>query len=207
MMRFDPKLQISEAVAYALEYGGVGPVLPSVTFTSEYHVPLTCEVRDGEAYVRAAMGDEVEDALTTGLVTDEDALPWPGDEPTALEHQISWGELPDGPTVLETAALLWAGEVLVQDGSGLAGPFFVHQLAAEAWAFSTAMSQPDGTVFECQIVPYACAWSQAPGLLRGGNDEARRLGKFDVSPLRTCGTPSTVLLPGHMSVADNDDAY
>jgi hypothetical protein len=197
-MLFDPRLRISEKVAYAIECGGFGSTLPSVTITSEYHVPLTCEVRGDDVYVRAATGDEVEDMLTTGNVSEENTLPWPGDEPAALPVTVSWRERSDQEFVVEQAARLWSGEVLLNNGRGMAGPFYVYQMAAEAWAFATALSLPEGEVFECQVLRHACAWSQTPALLSEGEAAARRLSRFDMSPLRSWEPPSPVLLPGQL---------
>ena len=57
-MQFDPRLRIAEETAYAIECGGFGPVLPSVTITTEYYVPLTCEVR----------GDDLDDVHSPDLL-------------------------------------------------------------------------------------------------------------------------------------------
>ena len=193
-MRFDPRLRISEDVAYDIEAAGFGPTIPSVVVSSAYPVPLTCEVVDGDLVVRAAIGDEVTDTLTTSDFEPGDAITWPGDTPARVGRDLEWRERP-GDAVAEVAAVrLWSGEVILQNG-GLAGPFFVHQMAAAAWAFSTAIEQDPKTVVECQVVPYACIREFAPGLLVGGDDEARRLNRFDVSPLRPWGAPIPVELP------------
>ena len=194
-MRFDPRLRISEDVGYDLEATGFGPAIPSVVVSSAYPVPLTCEVADHDLFVRAATGDEVTDTLTTGDFEPGDPIEWPGDTPARVGRDLEWRERP-GDSIEEAPAVrLWSGEVILRNGQGMAGPFFVHQMAAAAWAFSTAIEQDLKTVFECQVVPYACIRRFAPGLLKGGDDEARRLNRFDFSPLRPWDPPIPVELP------------
>ena len=194
-MRFDPRLRISNDVAYELEAAGFGPAIPSVVVSSAYPVPLTCVIADGELVVRAATGDEVTDTLTTGDFEPGDAITWPGDTPARVGRDLEWRERPSDAVAQAPAVRLWSGEVILRNGQGMAGPFFVHQMAAAAWAFSTAIAQEPKTVLECQVVPYACIRQFAPRFLAGGDDEARRLNRFDISPLRPWGAPTPVDLP------------
>ncbi len=194
-MHFDPRLRISEDAAYEIEVAGFGAGDPPVTVSSAYHVPLACELRDDDLFVRAATGEEVTDMLTTGYFEDGDILDWPGDTPTPLSQEVSWRERPLDELASDTAVRLLSGEVIFKSGQGVAGPFFVHEMAAAAWAFSTAIEHGEETVFECQVIPYACARQLAPRLLREGDAEARRLSRFDVSPLRPRGPPISVPLP------------
>ena len=193
-MRFDPRLRIADALAYELAVTGFGPSLPSVVITSSYPAPLTCELADGALFVRAATGAEVTDTLSTGACEPGDGLDWPGDVPQRLGRDLSWRERSGDPIGDGPAVRLWAGEVLLRSGLGLAGPFFIHQLAATAWAVSTALGQAEDDVFESQVTPYACVRQFAAGLLRGGDKAARRLSRFDVSPLRPWGSPMAVAL-------------
>ena len=194
-MRFDPRLCISDDLAYELEAPGFGPTLPSVVVSSSFSAPLTCELADGELFVRAATGEEVTDTLATGDFEPGDSLNWPGDVPQRLGRDLSWRERPGDPIEEDPAVRLWAGEIILRTGQGIAGPFFIHQLAATAWVFSNALWQAEEDVFESQVVLYACIRQFAPGLLLGGDKEARRLGRFDVSPLRPWGTPIVIDLP------------
>ena len=194
-MQFDPRLRISEDFAYDLEATGFGPAIPSVVVSSAYPVPLTCEVVDHDLFVRAATGDEVTDTLTTGDFEPGDLIEWPGDTPARVGRDLEWRERLGDSVEVAPAVRLWSGEVILRNGQGMTGPFFVHHMAAAAWAFSTAIEQDLKTVFQCQVVPYACIRQFAPGLLECGHDEARRLNRFDVSPLRPWGAPIPVDLP------------
>ena len=136
------------------------------------------------------------DALSTGHVDDDNELEWPGDAPATLDQWIDWQEHAGGEPTFEVAVRLYAGEVIYRSGKGEAGPFYVHQLAAAAWAFSTALKCGAGSVFECQVVPYSCARTLAPGLLSVGSSEEARFRRFFQSPLRTAGLPTNVALPG-----------
>ena len=150
------------------------------------------EVVDRRLRLRAATGDEVTDLLTTGEKTTQDGIDWPGDPAAPTGREIEWQARQDEPPSDDAACLLWAGEVLLQSGAGLAGPFYVHQLAAKAWAISTALSRPEGEVFEAQVVPYACVRAMAPTLIREGETEYRRLRRFPMSPIRPWGAPEVV---------------
>jgi len=57
----------------------------------------------------------------------------------------------------EPAVVLWSGEVLLKTGRGVAGPFYTHQSAAAAWAFSTALGMPRAEVFGAQLVRWLCS--------------------------------------------------
>ena len=46
--------------------------------------------------------------------------------------------------------------LILNSGSGTSGPFYVHEQAARAWAFSTALTVPEHKIRELQTVPYAC---------------------------------------------------
>ena len=193
---FDERLGLSEDVTSDL--GGIifGPV-PHVLFTSSYHVPLTVDLTgDGEVFVRAATGAEVVDALITDNA-EAAKIAWPCNPPTSLEGVLRWQHHPGEPPTEEQAVLVWEAEVLFKDGHGRGGAFFARETAAAAEAFSSALAQPDGDVFECQIVPYACARRLAPLLLREGDNEARRLTRYAISPLQPFGPPRTIpLAPG-----------
>jgi hypothetical protein len=195
-VRFDPRLKMSPETRYQLEIAEFGPDLPTVLFTSAYSIPLTFEASDGDVFVRAATGEEVTDALTTDLVEEGDDLDCPGDPPEHSEIGLTWQERPDSDIGEDDAVLLWSGEVILRSGQGISGPFYVHQLAAEAWTFFTALGLPEGEVFECQLVPYRCARRFAPALLRDGEPEYERLRRFWEAPVRAIGEPLPVVLPG-----------
>lgn len=195
-MHIDPRLKMSPETMHEIETAGFGPDLPSVLFSSAYPFPLTWEVSDGELYVRAATGEEVTDALTTGPEEEGDDLDWPGDPPRAMPIDITWQERPDCSLEEDCVVQLWAGEVLLRSGQGVAGPFYVHEMAATAWAVSTALGLPEGEVFECQLVPYLCVRRFAPDLLRGGEVEYDRLRRFEEAPVRAIGQPLPLTLVG-----------
>lgn len=188
---FDERLGLSEDVKSDLAGMVFGPV-PHVLVTSSYHVPLTVDsTDDGKVFVRAATGAEVVDALATDD-TEAEKNSWPGDPPTLLEGVVRWQHHPGEPPIEEQAVLVWEAEVLFKDGHGQGGAFFAQEAAAAAEAFSSALDQPARDVFECQIVPYACARQFAPLLLRQGDAEARRLTRYELSPLRPYSAPKTI---------------
>ena len=192
-LAFDERLGLSDDVKVDLYSTVVGPV-PHVLFMSSYHVPLTVDTAaDGGVFVRAATGAEVIDALTTGDAAAEQQA-WPSDAPTLVDGIVRWqqhqGEMPHD----EQAVLVWEAEVLFKDGRGHGGCFFAHETAAAAEAFSSALAQPAGHVFECQTVPYACARQFAPVLLQQGDAEARRLTRYEMSPLQPYSAPRTIPL-------------
>lgn len=188
---FDERLGLSEDVKSDLAGMVFGPV-PHVLVTSSYHVPLTVDsTDDGKVFVRAATGAEVVDALATDD-TEAEKNSWPGDPPTLLEGVVRWQHHPGDPPIEEQAVLVWEAEVLFKDGHGQGGAFFAQETAAAAEAFSSALAQPGRDVFECQIVPYACARQFAPLLLRQGDAEARRLTRYELSPLQPYSAPKTI---------------
>jgi hypothetical protein len=85
--------------------------------------------------------------------------------------------------------------VLLKSGKGLAGPFYTHQSAAAAWAFSTALGMPRAEVFGAQLVRCLCAKSRAGLLLAGGDREFRGLNRFWMAPIRTAAV-FQIALPG-----------
>src|SRR5271165_4316824 len=194
-VRIDPRLQMPENVA-ALIRDAVGSMsgMPGPFMTSVFAEPLTVEMRDGDLWVRAATGEEVTELLTSGGYEDDD-LDWPGDPADATGHVITWQEHSGGEVCMEPGCRVWSGEVILQSGKGVTGPFYVHEAAARAWAFSSALALPRAEVFQAQVVPYAVARSAAPGLLRLGDAESRRLMRFWESPLRSWGVPYDVPLP------------
>ena len=194
-MLVDPRLRMADGVA-ALIRGAVGSMsgMPGPFMTSVFAEPLTVEMRDGDLWVRAATGDEVTELLTSGGYED-DELDWPGDPADATGHEIVWQEYSGGEVFVEPGSRVWSGEVILQSGKGVAGPFYVHEAAARAWAFSSALALPRAEVFQTQVVPYAVARRFAPGLLRLGDAESRRLMRFWESPLRSWGVPYDVPLP------------
>ena len=188
---FDERLGLSEDVKSDLAGMVFGPV-PHVLVTSSYHVPITVDsTDDGKVFVRAATGAEVVDALATDD-TEAEKNSWPGDPPTLLEGVVRWQHHPGEPPIEEQAVLVWEAEVLFKDGHGQGGAFFAQEAAAAAEAFSSALAQPARDVFECQIVPYACARQFAPLVLRQGDAEARRLTRYELSPLQPYSAPKTI---------------
>jgi len=187
---------MSPETMYDVEIAGPGPVLPAVLISSACPFPLTFEGGEDDVLVRAATGEEVTDALTTDLQEEGDDLDWPGDPPQRMPTMVTWQERADGDGDEDSAVRLWSGEVLLRSGQGVASPFYVHQMAAQAWAVSTALGLPEGEVFECQVVPYLCARRFAPALLRIGEAEYNRLRRFWEAPVRAVEEPSPVVLPG-----------
>ena len=189
-MLVDPRLGLpEEAVRLIAEVA----VPDGCAFINELApFPLTAEIVDATMRLRAATGDEVTELLTTGDGASADGISWPGDPATLTGREIEWQARHDGPPSFEAGCLLWSGEILLRSGEGAAGPFYVHKLAAKAWAFSTLFSRPEGEVFEAQVVPYACACSAAPKLMSDGEAEYRRLRRLPISPVRPSGAPEIV---------------
>lgn len=158
-----------------IDVAGFCPGTPFVVIASAHSFPLTCERMGDEIVVRAATGEEVTETLTTGLAEEGDDLDWPGDPPQRMSIELIWQERPPAEPEEDPAVQLWSGEVFLRSGKGVAGPFYVHQMAAIAWAASTALRHSEGDVFECQVVPYLCARRVAPALLRHGETEYDRL--------------------------------
>jgi len=183
-MEFDPRLRITPGEAYDIE-AAISPVFETVTiFMSEcYSFPLAAEVRGEEILVRAATGGEL---LTQGDLVDPERIDWPGDPASPTGHEIVWQEAQSDEPRVEDGCRLWAGEVILSARDGLAGPFYVHELAARAWAFSTALGLPERDVLEAQVVPYACAGSSAPALISDAT-LFRRFNRCWESPVRPWG--------------------
>jgi hypothetical protein len=189
-VRIDPALRVDDTTAHLLEQD-VGTLLTEVTpfMTSHYDAPLTAEVvqeREGSTYIliRAATGDETRDLLAT----EDDA------EPEFAGRTITWQESLNSEPIREPAVHLWCGEVLLKSGEGEAGPFYTLQMAAEAWAFSTALRKPAGEVCAAQVVSYLCARSVTQQLVAGDDSEFRRLSRFWSAPVRS-GSVDDVRLP------------
>ena len=197
-MRFDERLGLSDAVKSDLASLVCGSV-PHVLLTSRYHVPLTIDLADdGEVYVRAATGAEVVDELAFDVADTGNGSEWLGGAVTALGRTLRWQEHAADIASEGQAVLIWEAEVLLRNGRGQGGSFFVHETAASAEAFSSALALGAQGVFECQVVPYACAKQHALALIQLGDAEARRLTQFAVSPLQPFGAPRPIpLAPAH----------
>jgi hypothetical protein len=193
-IRIDPRLGVDDNTADRLQRDAE-PLLTIVTVfvTSSYDNVLAAEVTDDaerglHVLVRAATGDEAACLLCSD--DEED-----GDRPESAGRDITWQQAEDSEDVSEPAVVLWSGEVLLNSGSGLAGPFYTHQSAAAAWAFSTALGMPGEEVFGPQLVRWLCAGSKAELLLDGGDREVRRLNHFWMAPIRTVAV-FPIVLPG-----------
>ncbi len=185
--------------------------------------------RDPFILIRAATGDEAAYLLDTDDEEEEEAQPEDGDgdesvsstvgqlgampartdaaagadRPGRVDREIDWRAEQDSPEITESGVVLWAGEVLLNTGRGMAGPFYTHETAAKAWAFSTALSLPEAELFGAQVVGYRCARSQAAGLLADGDAEFRRLNRFWSSPVRQSSV-LPIALPGRHLDADDE---
>ena len=192
-IRIDPRLGVDDDTAYRLQRDAE-PLLTVVTVfvTSNYDNVLTAEVTDDAEHgphvlVRAATGDEAAYLLCSD---EEDE-----DRPESAGRDITWQQAEDSEEVTERAVVLWSGEVLLKSGNGLAGPFYTHQSAAAAWAFSTGLSMPRAEVFGAQLVRWLCAKSKQDLLLAGGDREFRRLNRLWMAPIRTAAV-FPIALPG-----------
>ena len=192
---FDERLGLSEDVRSDLAGMVFGPV-PHVLVTSSYHVPLTVDsADDGKVFVRAATGAEVVDALATDD-TEAEKNSWPGDPPTLVRRASSDGSTtPVSRRSRSKPFSFGKPKCCSRMVTARAVPSSPKRAAAAAEAFSSALAQPAGDVFECQTVPYACARRLAPSLLREGDNEARRLTRYAISPLQPHGPPRTIPLP------------
>jgi hypothetical protein len=193
-IRIDPRLGADEDTADRLRRDSE-PLLTIVTVfvTSNYNNVLAAEVTDDaepglHVLVRAATGDEAAYLLCSD---DEEH----GDWPVSAGRDITWQQAEDSDDTTEPAVVLWSGEVLLDIGRGLAGPFYTHQSAAAAWAFSNALGTPRAEVFGAQLVRWLCAKSKADLLLAGGDGEFRRLNRFWMAPIRTAAV-FQISLPG-----------
>jgi hypothetical protein len=154
---------------------------------------LAAEVTDDAEHglhvlVRAATGDEAAYLLCSD---DEEHEDWP----ESAGRDITWQQAEDCEDTTDPAVVLWSGEVLLNIGRGLAGPFYTHQSAAAAWALSTALGMPPAEVFGSQLVRGLCAKSKTNLLLAGGDREFRRLNRFWMAPIRTAAI-FQIPLPG-----------
>jgi len=188
MMRFEPRLHIDSETAGQIE-STIMPLLesPTVIVTDAYPFPLAAEIAGDGVRVRAATGDELTTFLTIGEAPNPDDFEWPGDPALPAGREIAWQETQNGEVYGDPAYLLWSGEVILNSGSGTSGPFYVHDQAARAWAFSTALSMPERDISNLQIVPYACARRFAPALITAADGEFKRIHQFWVSPVRSRG--------------------
>jgi hypothetical protein len=202
-VRIDPRLQVDEDTADRLRLDAEPlTALVTVFMTSNYDATLAADIiDDGEhglhIFVRAATGDEVawfsNDDAEIAPSPDAES---PGDyaaKPRRRETrrraasascEIAWSETQHSAEISEPAVVLWSGEVLLTTGQGIAGPFYVDEPAARAWAFSTALSMPSDEVFGGQVVGYLCAESKAASLLAGGDAAFARLNRFRTPPVR-----------------------
>jgi hypothetical protein len=176
-IRIDPRLGVDNETAYRLQCDAE-PLVTTVTVfvMSNYDNVLAAEVTDDAEHglhvlVRPATGDEAAYLFCSDDEQDED-------RPESAGRDITWQQTEDSEDVMEPAVVLWSGEALLKTGRGLAGPFYTHQSAAAAWAFSTALGMPRAEVFGAQLVRWLCSKSKADLLLAGGGPEFRRLNLF-----------------------------
>jgi hypothetical protein len=100
-------------------------------------------------------------------------------EPLILDQTIEWKEAARSSAIVDNAAVIWSGEVLLKfPKRPRAGPFFALEEAAKAWAFHTALAVPKDEVLEAQIVCWHCAAPLASRILEGGEVEYKRLSRF-----------------------------
>ena len=140
-----------------------------------------------EVCVRAATGEEMTAFLTVGDVPNSDDFEWPGDPALPAGREIEWQDTQNGEVQVDSACLLWSGEVILNSGSCRSGPFYVHEQAAHAWVFWTALTIPERDIWGMHVVPYACVRRFAPELIKAGDGEFERLNKLWISPLRNWG--------------------
>ena len=182
-IRIDPRLELDDDTASRLR-GDAEPLLTMVTVfvTSSYDNVLAAEITDDVEHglhvlVRAATGDEATYLLCPA--DEED-----GGHPETTGRDITWQQVQDSEDLTEPAVVLWSGEVLLTTGRGVAGPFYIHQLAAAAWAFSTALGIPREEIFSAQLVRWLCAKSKTGLLLEKGDSELRPLKCAWIAPVR-----------------------
>jgi hypothetical protein len=196
MMRFEPRLHIDAETAGLIE-STTTPLAesPTVIVTDAYPFPLAAEIVGDEVCVRAATGEEMTAFLTVGDVPNPDDFEWPGDPALPAGREIEWQDTQNGEVQVDPACLLWSGEVILNSGSGTSGPFYVHEQAARAWAFSTALTMPEHGLCGLQVVPFACVRRFTPALIKAGDGEFKRLNKLWISPLRSWGSVEQFPLP------------
>jgi hypothetical protein len=193
-IRIDPQLGVDDDTVYRLQRDAE-PLLTVVTVfvTSNYENVLAAELTDTAEHglhvlVRPATGDEAAYLLSPDDEQD-------GDCPESAGRDITWQRAEDSEDVTERTVVLWSGEVLLKSGKGLAGPFYTHQSAAAAWAYSTALGMRRAEVFGAQLVRCLCAKSKAGLLLASGDREFLRLNRFWMAPIRTAAV-FPIALPG-----------
>jgi hypothetical protein len=197
MMRFEPRLHIDAVTAGLIESTTTRSTeSPTVNVTDAYPFALAAEIVGYEVRVRAATGDELTAFLTVGDVPNSDDFEWPGDPALPAGREIEWQETPNGEVQVDPACLLSCGEVILNSGSGTSGPFYVHEQAARAWAFSTALTVPEIEVFELLFETYVCVRRFAPDLIKAAEGEFKRLNRFWISPLRSGGRIDSCPAPG-----------
>jgi hypothetical protein len=196
-MRFEPRLHIDAETAGLIESTCM-PLLesPTVIVSDAYPFPLAAEIAGDGVRVRAATGEEMTAFVAVGDVPSTDDFEWPGDPAVPAGHEIEWQETQDIVGQLDRACHIWSGEVILNSGSGTSGPFYVHEQAARAWAFSTALTVPEHKICDLQVVPYACVRRFAPTLIKDSNTEFKRLNTFQSSPTRTSGRVEKFALLG-----------
>jgi len=169
MMRFEPRLHIDAETAGLIESTTM-PLLesPTVIVTDAYPFPFAAEIVGDAVHVRAATGDELTAFLTVGDAPNPDDFEWPGDKALPARREMEWQERQDSEVRVDLACHLWSGEVILKSGSGTYGPFFVHEPAARAWAFTTALNLSERDIFELQVVPYLCVRRFSPNLIKVG---------------------------------------
>ena len=193
-IRIDPRLELDDDTASRLR-GDAEPLLTMVTVfvTSSYDNVLAAEITDDVEHglhvlLRAATGDEAAYLLRAADAEERD-------HPESAGRDITWQVARDSEHITEPAVVLWSGEVLLKTGRGTSGPFYTHQLAAAAWAFSTALGIARKEVFGVQLVRWLCARSKADLLLEDEDSEIRRLSRFWMAPIRTAAV-FPIPLPG-----------
>ncbi|HEY1242422.1 MAG TPA: hypothetical protein VGF16_17790, partial [Bryobacteraceae bacterium] len=182
-IRIDPRLGVDDETASGL-WCDAEPLLTMVTVfvTSSYDNVLAAEITDDVEHglhvlVRAATGDEATYLLCSADEEDEG-------HPETAGRDITWQQVLDSEGLTEPAVVLWSGEVLLKTGRGVTGPFYTYQLAAAAWAFSTALGIPREEVFSAQLVRWLCAASKAALLLENGDSALRQLNRAWTAPVR-----------------------
>ncbi len=196
MVQIDPRLRVPGDLAYHVrQAAGSLRGAVSVFLTSSYDMPLAAELVNKRVIIRAATGDEVAAFLDDEPIDPEEKEPGPRSAAVLKpEESITWHEVVSGDTVTEKFLVLWSGEVLLNNGRGVSGPFYCDEIAARAWAFSTALSMPEAEVCAAQVVAYRCAESKVPMLLADGDVEYRHFQRFVMPPVRS-GAVYPVRLP------------
>ena len=107
-------------------------------------------------------------------------------EPRGLSRRIERQEHSAGEMVSDPVAVLWIGEVVFNQGpGGISSPLYALEVAAEAWAFGSALHLHAMGVCSAQVVCWHCAAPLAAQALEKGDDEFDRLRGYFVSPIRS----------------------